>query len=69
MPVLKTEYTSIDDLLRRKYGITNIDKAYLAIDYSHKTEFVDKYGRTIDKSRPYSQLQRFTESVLTEEIP
>lgn len=60
---------SIEDTLRRKYGITDIDKRYLAIDYSKKTEFIDKYGRTVCHTKPYSKLLNFVEKTLTEEIP
>lgn len=60
---------SIENVLRRKFGILDIDKAYLNIDYNKKTEFVDKHIRTVCHTKPYSELLRFAEETLMEEIP
>lgn len=46
-----------------------IDKAYLAIDYSNKTDLVDKYGRTISHTRSWKSLLQFSEKMLTKKIP
>ncbi len=66
---LNNNYGAVETILRKKYGITDIDKAYLAIDYSNKTELIDNYGRTVCHTRSYSSLLKFSERVLAEKIP
>jgi hypothetical protein len=62
-------YTSIDQVLKEKYGIIDIDKAYLSIDYSKKTELINRHGQTVVHTNSYNKLLRRAEKILTEEIP
>ncbi len=62
-------YKNTEEEVLHKKGITDIDKSYLAIDYSKKTELVNNYGHTIVRTRPYIELLQFVEKTLTEELP
>lgn len=64
MNLLENKYNNIEDILEKKYGITDVDAAFLKIDYSKKTEFIDRYGRTIIYTRPYSSLLKFAEKTM-----
>jgi hypothetical protein len=69
MELQSRSYSNLSDLLSLKYGITDIDKSYLNINYNNKTEWIDRYGRTVYLTRPYSKLLHLIEDALTEEIP
>lgn len=60
--------------LAQKFFSSNCDEKevnalYLAIDYSKKTEWVDRYGRTVAHTYSWRSLLQFMKKTLMEFIP
>lgn len=67
---LKPVWTSITDLLLKKYNIIDTDRAYLAIDFRNKTVFLDQRGNEIIGSiLSYQQSEMIIDMALNEELP
>ncbi len=58
---------SLEQLLREK-NITNIDKAYLAIDWRNKTVFMDKRGNFGGNLFSYAEGERIVDSAINESL-
>jgi len=59
---------SLEEILKEEYGVTDIDAAYLAIDYRNKTELIDKRGNSVGRFLSYAQGQRLIDAAVNESL-
>lgn len=66
---MSKENNLIKEIFSENCNQNKIDTAYLAIDWSKKTELTDKRGNTVFHTTSWKSLLQFAEETLIEEIP